>query len=360
MSSSRWTTVLALVLALALAFVAFAASAQPPEGGLTFTHKDWQLACDNTGTCRAAGYQAGDADDATGVSVLLTRQAGARQPVTAWLKLANWSEASRAAKLPEGSRLSMSIDGRPLGTVTWVPDSDGLALNAEQTESLLQALVGTGRIVWRAGDNEWTLSNRGATAVLLKMDEFQGRVGTWGALVDFGENDESKVLQPLAAPVVRAAATLDRWVNFNAKQAQQLLRALQASGVDKDRCPLLNEDLGAAELSVQRLNRDKLLVSIVCARGGHNGGSGLWVVNDDASFAPVLVTYGGTEYSAGVIRSDLKGRGVGDCWWHQAWTWDGAAFVPTSVWDSGLCRGIAAGGAWELPTRVTAVVPPQR
>ncbi len=360
MSSSRWTTVLAIVLAIALAFVTLAACAQPPEGGLSFSHKDWQLACDNTGTCRAAGYQADDADYATGVSVLLTRKAGARQPVTAWLKLAHWSDESRAAKLAEGSSLSMSVDGRALGTITWVPDSDGLALNTEQTGSLLQALVGTGRIVWKAGDNEWVLSNRGATAVLLKMDEFQGRVGTWGALVDFGENDEARVLQALAAPVVQAAATFDRSVSFNAKQAQLLLRALQASGPDKDRCPLFDAGFSAAELSVQRLNRDKLLVSVVCARGGYNGSSGLWVVNDDASFAPVLVTYSGTEYGAGVIRSDLKGRGVGDCWWHQAWTWDGAAFVPTSVWDSGMCRGIGAGGAWELPTLVTAVIPAGR
>ncbi|MDU7869659.1 MAG: hypothetical protein E7J78_21350, partial [Pantoea sp.] len=24
--------------------------------GFSFAHKDWELACDNTGTCRAAGY----------------------------------------------------------------------------------------------------------------------------------------------------------------------------------------------------------------------------------------------------------------------------------------------------------------
>ncbi len=25
--------------------------------GLHFLHKDWEISCDNTGTCRAAGYQ---------------------------------------------------------------------------------------------------------------------------------------------------------------------------------------------------------------------------------------------------------------------------------------------------------------
>ena len=354
MPSRRWTFALALALAMALAFVAFAASAQTPEGGLSFSHKDWQLACDNTGTCRAAGSQADEADHATGVSLLLTRKAGARQPVTAWLKLANWSDESRAAKLPEGSRLSMFVDGRALGAVAWVPDSDGLALNAEQTESLLQALVGTGNIVWKAGDCAWTLSNRGATAVLLKMDEFQGRVGSWGALVDFGENDESAVRQPLAPPVVPAAATDDGFVAFSAEQKRQLLRELRAG--QSNCAALANEE----NLSVRHLNRDRLLVAAACWSAGYNRGSGFWVVNAKAPFLPVLVTEWGTRYGAGVIGASQKRRGLGDCWDHQEWVWDGAAFVQTSLKETGMCRLIAPGGAWELPTRVTTVVPAGR
>lgn len=41
--------------------------------GFSFAHKDWELACDNTGTCRAAGYGVTMGE----VSVLLTRNAGA-------------------------------------------------------------------------------------------------------------------------------------------------------------------------------------------------------------------------------------------------------------------------------------------
>ncbi|WP_410488919.1 DUF1176 domain-containing protein [Aeromonas hydrophila] len=37
--------------------------------GLSFQHKDWELACDNTRTCRAAGYSA----ESGGLSVLLTQ-----------------------------------------------------------------------------------------------------------------------------------------------------------------------------------------------------------------------------------------------------------------------------------------------
>ena len=48
--------------------------------GLYFQHQDWELACDNTGTCRAAGYQSDD-DFEQPISMLLTRQAGAKSAV---------------------------------------------------------------------------------------------------------------------------------------------------------------------------------------------------------------------------------------------------------------------------------------
>ncbi|WP_425493064.1 DUF1176 domain-containing protein [Novilysobacter antarcticus] len=44
--------------ALAAAFLcAVAPLANAAEPGIEFSHDDWTLACDNTRTCRAAGYQ---------------------------------------------------------------------------------------------------------------------------------------------------------------------------------------------------------------------------------------------------------------------------------------------------------------
>jgi hypothetical protein len=45
---------------------------------LGFFHKDWEIAFDNTLTCRAAGYQDDEAE--AGISVLRTRLAGPTQP----------------------------------------------------------------------------------------------------------------------------------------------------------------------------------------------------------------------------------------------------------------------------------------
>ena len=65
-----------LVIHTAL-FLAVAMPAACPvhAADAAFDHEDWQLVCDNTRTCRAAGYQSDAAD--MPVSVLLTRKAGA-------------------------------------------------------------------------------------------------------------------------------------------------------------------------------------------------------------------------------------------------------------------------------------------
>lgn len=58
--------------------------------GLHFSHKDWEIACDNTGTCRAAGYQS-DQDIDQPVSVLLERAAGANSSIKAQVQILPFS-----------------------------------------------------------------------------------------------------------------------------------------------------------------------------------------------------------------------------------------------------------------------------
>ena len=65
---------LALSLALASGLASAAAAAPTIAEGVKFWHKDWELACDNTGICRAAGYHEDRAD--LPVSVLVTRRPG--------------------------------------------------------------------------------------------------------------------------------------------------------------------------------------------------------------------------------------------------------------------------------------------
>ena len=55
------------------------------------------------------------------------------------------------------------------------------------------------------------------------------------------------------------------------------------------------------------------------------------------------------------LSASHKSRGLGDCWGHQSWVWDGRQFVHTASSSHGLCRGFP-GGAWDMPTRVVEVL----
>ncbi len=55
----------------------------------TFTHKDGELACDNTRTCRTAGYH--EEDDGPNATILLTPPAGPNQPIKVELQMARYA-----------------------------------------------------------------------------------------------------------------------------------------------------------------------------------------------------------------------------------------------------------------------------
>lgn len=176
-----------------LAFTApVASAAEFPQR--PFEHKDREVACDNTRTCRAAGYASDKADNKA--SILLTRKAGPSQPVRTQLRLGETAPA-----LP--STVQTHIDGHALGEVKIGNDAIG-DLTAAQTASLLGALSTRAQLKWDAKGKSWTISAEGANAVLLKMDEFQGRIGTPGALVRKGTRPEATVLPPLPAPEITA------------------------------------------------------------------------------------------------------------------------------------------------------------
>jgi hypothetical protein len=149
------------------------------------------------------------------------------------------------------------------------------------------------------------------------MDEFQGRVGTQGALVKKGPLADDAVLTPLPMPVVIAAPLakpLPTDQQPAADQAQALREALRATLKDDD-CPDLTEsEAGEAELTITRLTDSKLLVSAQCWTGAYNIGYGYWVVADTSPYHPVLVTASGSDYSDGAISASHKDRGLGDCW----------------------------------------------
>jgi hypothetical protein len=329
-----------------LALAGLPASAQAGEEGspgVYFTHQDWEIACDNTRTCRAAGYQS-QADDRP-ISVLLTRRAGPDEPVRGRMKFSPDDEAAQF--LPETPILR--IDGEVVG------QSDEGELSEDALAALLGALMRDSVIEWTAGGHVWRLSDAGAAAVLLRMDDVQGRAGTPGALARQGERGEDEVLPPLPPPVVIAVSVPEESGEatvLTGERADALLAALRA-GIGEDECPLLTDD---AELTVHALTGGRLLASAPCWSGAYNWGQGFWVIDAEPPFNPVAVTYSGSDYGHGWISAAHKDRGIGDCWNSNQWVWDGTRFVHAASSSTGLCRQVEAGGAWSLPTLVSQVL----
>jgi len=337
-----------LIYALLVTSTYVGAAPRTDLPSISFSRKDWELACDNTRTCRAAGYHPeGDEPNAT---ILLTRAAGPNQPVTLRLQLAD------DERRPLPSQVTMTVAQRPVGSVRLDPKSNTGSLSQAQAQALLPALQKDELVAWSADRTTWTISTAGANAVLLKMDEFQGRLDTPGALVRKGNKPEGNVLPAVTPPnITPGPVSRDkRPVTLSAAQARDLTPALRRTARDGS-CELLDAKQDeAAELDIRKLTKDKLLVSHTCWQAAYNTGDGYWVANAQAPYAPVLVTTSATDYDGGVISSMQKGRGIGDCVGTATWTWNGHTFVQTSAATTGMCRGFP-GGAWELPTLVTRI-----
>lgn len=346
------------LLPLTLATLLAAGTAMAADdGGSSFEHDDWELACDNTRTCRAAGYQADDGGDALPVSVLLTRAGGAGTPVTGQVQLSEGWEDDLFKGFPARFPLALRIDGRELGSVPLAKNDLVADLTATQVKALLASLLRDSRIEFHARDKVWPLSGAGASAVLLKMDEAQGRVGTVGALYRRGKQDESRVPPALPMPVITMpglAPARPGDDTFIAKHGDAVRAALRAT-VDAEDCDGVTAPDEDHALEMTRLTKTQLLVSTSCWLAAYNGGEGYWIINDTPPYRPELVSSDANGYEKGTISSGQKGRGIGDCWSNESWTWDGRDFVQSGISTTGQCKGFA-GGAWDLPTLVTKVV----
>jgi hypothetical protein len=154
----------------------FCATAQGEEAeSVYFQHGDWEVACDNTLTCRIAGYCAEEDDDNSETqgcgSVLITRAAGPDAPLAGQVMLADYGDGE--TETPPKS-LTLRINGKAKGKLK-NPKEGKFALTAAQIQALLVAARRNGVIGFIGDTRFFTLSGAGVSAVLLKADEIQGR-----------------------------------------------------------------------------------------------------------------------------------------------------------------------------------------
>ena len=325
------------------------------QAATEFSHNDWQVACDNTLTCRIAGYQAESNSDMP-VSVMLTRKAGKSAVTTGKVKLGSAQDSSSKALMQLGNRhrVTMRLNGKDMGDTGSVDGTGAAELTRAQVDALVKALGTSSTIEFVFRNSRWQLSDRGASAVMLKADDVQGRVGTDSAFIKPKSNVSSNgVLAPRSMPVLNKVKPngTNNASKFTIKTAA-LANVVKGAMDEDDYCPNLNDD---SAWRISRLNDKQLLVQHSCWLAAYNAGTGMWVMNDTKPYQPTLVTTSATDYSAGVISADQKGRGIGDCYSNTQWVWTGKSFEKSRESSTGMCRLVEAGGAWDLPTFVTQV-----
>ena len=91
------------------------------------------------------------------------------------------------------------VNGKSLGTVKHISDDAPDKLTEEQTKALLSGLKKESEIRLTYGKTTLKVSDKGAAAAMLKMDEFQQRLNTPSALIRQGQ-EKHAVLAPQPAP----------------------------------------------------------------------------------------------------------------------------------------------------------------
>ena len=316
-------------------------------------YQDWDLVCDNTGTCRMAGYQDESSDP---VSILFTRAAGQNAAVEGKFTILPFGEADRDVQV--GQDIEIWLNGKSLGTVKHISDDAPDKLTEEQTKALLSGLKKESEIRLTYGKTTLKVSDKGAAAAMLKMDEFQQRLNTPSALIRQGQ-EKHAVLAPQAAPKIEAVSVNNHKtieLKLGEKQYDNVLALLRKA---HDGC--VDEDLESQDITIYPLTHNKVLAEALCFKGAYQSTNYYAVLDDKLSKVEQVLAeqYNEAGYDEkqgyAFVRGSYKGRALGDCWAGQEAVWNGKIFIRTSEWTTGSCKGLP-GGTWQLPIFVSNII----
>ena len=339
-----------------------------------YSKDDWQLVCDNTLTCRVAGYSSEDNFDRP-ATILITSVPQQMIPKVEVQFLPPLKSADK-------QDIELWLNDKFYGQLSVSSDGDVYQLNQKQTQALLKQASQNTKIeivaVSKVGSTRWQVSDKGMSAVLLKLDEVQGRVGNSLALVSQSYRNKQVPKSAVTKPIIHKAfafsdkkqtvlepvklnyfkSNIEKWINVDSK-------SLMGTQDEMGDCELANPKSEQYQ-SFKRYDSNRLdwtftlvdgahtLASHLCWSGAYNMGYGYWLIDNAKPSKPQLITTSGSEYAKGEIWSTQKGRGLGDCWGQKQWVWNGKSFVVSKEATTGMCRGFA-GGAWQLPTYVSDI-----
>ena len=316
-------------------------------------YQDWDLVCDNTGTCRMAGYQE-EGDDP--VSILFTRAAGENAAVEGKFTILPFGEADRDVQV--GQDIEIWLNGKSLGKVKHISDDAPDKLTEEQTKALLSGLKKESEIRLTYGKTTLKVSDKGAAAAMLKMDEFQQRLNMPSALIRQGQ-EKHAVLAPKVEPKIDAVSVNNRKTIELKRGEKQFNHVLALLRKAHDGC--VDEDLESQDITIYPLTQNKVLAEALCARAAYQYTNYYAVLDDKLSKVEQVLAdqYNEAGYDEkqgyAFVRGIYKGRVIGDCWNSEDAVWNGKIFIRTSEWTTGSCKGFT-GGAWQLPIFVSDII----
>ena len=322
--------------------------AAPSLKGFEKTYQDWSLICDNTGNCNMAGYPEYYSEHP--VSILFTRSAGEKAPVTAQLALLREDVGNKTAEI--------ILNGQSLGAIQNISEEGIAKLSEKQTTELLTALKGNASIEVVFGEFKEKVSDKGAAAAMLKMDEFQQRLNTPSALIRQGK-EKHAVLAPQTAPKIDVVSIKNRQITelkHGEKQFDAVLALLRKSNETNENsenyCYALHkDDVWNKQITLYPLTKGKVLAEAICLAGPYQSTYYYAVLDEKLSKVEQVLAnkYNYADYDKDthvlMVNGSFKGSGIGNCWSGQNAVWNGKIFVRTEEHTSGSCKGFA-GGAW--------------
>jgi hypothetical protein len=280
---------------------------------------DWSIVCDNTNHCEAAATSDGQGADgmtkAVEASLRISRDAGPNTAIVARLFIEDD---------PGPFQLRVAA-GTPIHTA---PHQDlPVAAFAELLPELLRASAASVAVT----SGVYRLPLLGLKAVLLKMDDLQGRIGTPGALVAKGNRSEMSVPAPHPAPVVHLARLPPSKAGDSALAVTLQERMSQS-------CESADDNRLGASVQTLRLSDSQVALLFACGTPLYNQAFDIWLVDDSPPYhaiplkipsdngdneMPVLTN---AIFERGLLSATFYGNGRRECWSQSWWGWTGTQF----------------------------------
>ncbi len=308
--------------------------------------KDWLLVCDNTRRCEARGLV-----DNEPAAMRVLRNAGPDEPITISIQGPGKLNARNLRRDGGGERLQQL----PWQIVDKTEDYEGdlLLSGAPAREVLIDIRDASQLALGPTADNA-SISLIGLNAVLLAMDEVQGRLNTPGALIRTGQQEERRVHPMKVPPLIPTRSAEGPPVD------PTLVKSLRQSRVVamKNQCDATLTD---PRDHAEPLGADEALVFLECTRGAYQSWFLDYRVKRDspqtAAFLTLPAPAGASmlgetglpevnfDAATGSLVASAKGRGIGDCGYVATWQFDGREFQLTEYREQRICGG----QGWDWP-----------